>query len=104
MIGPGRVGGALFVCAVLSSCNWLLPVPKSAEISCVDVETSYCHRVAEQLIASPPPGHGAAQSVVLRCITKPPCAADRLDSEGIATVSMSDGFLWDQGFGPSMGT
>lgn len=98
------LGVLLLAFTLATSCEWVLPAPPEPEISCVDVETSYCQRIADEVLASPPPGHGVAESVVLRCITDPPCAADRLDSEGRAVITMEDGFQWDQGFGPGMGT
>lgn len=101
-----RVGWLLLLCPLLltAGCELLFPTPTGPEISCVEVESGYCNEIVVTLLASPPAGHGEVEAVVVRCRTNPPCAADRLKSEGIAVVTMEDGFVWEQGFGPQVGT
>lgn len=98
-----RAGVLLVSGALLTGCQWVFPASADVEITCGDTETTYCQQIVDQLLSSPPPGHGDVDAIVVRCLVNPPCAADRLDSEGIAVITMEDGFQWDQGFGPGMG-
>lgn len=99
--------GLLPIAVALSACELLLPLPSGQPgptVTCVDVEPTYCDQIADDVLTSYPSGHGEPATVVIRCVVDAPCAIDRLDSEGIADVTMEDGFEWDRGFGPQVGT
>ena len=76
----------------------------SAILTWVDVDQSYCGQIVDDILTSYPPGHGTPATVVVRCLIDAPCAFDRLKSEGVAEVTMEDGFQWDRGFGPGVVT